>query len=239
MTGAASTLGRALLRRLWAEPAWAGVRFYLVGRDAGALGGLCDEARDAGRDAAAWILDLADPRSAAAGADALRSLPPVQGLCFAAGALEDGPLAMQRADALERVWAVNFAAHRALLRALAGPGRLAQGSRGLLVGSLSGARGNAGQTAYALSKGALAGLLPLAPGGLRLNLLLPPLMPSPLMGALNPAARERLYRSRLMEDPDPAASAASAAAFLLSDASAYVHRQVIHADTRVGAYFDP
>jgi 3-oxoacyl-[acyl-carrier protein] reductase len=137
--------------------------------------------------------------------------------------------------AWDRVWSVNCGVHAAILRALHPQGLLAPDARGLLIGSLSGSRGNAGQTAYAAAKGALADLLPLAPSALRLNVLLPPLLPSPMTAALSPQARERLYQARLLDDPDPAASCADAAAFLLSDAAAYLHRQCIHADSRVTA----
>jgi len=200
------------------------------GREAAVLDGVCSEARAAGVRAEPWIADLdLGPCSLPAG------LPPLRGFVFAAGATEDAALAALSLDRWERAWRINAGSHAALLRGLALPGRLAPGARGLLIGSLSGSRGNAGQAAYAAAKGSLEDLLALAPGGLRLNVLLPPLMPSPMLDGLGPAARASLFAARLMDDPEPAAGCAEAAAFLLSDGASYVHRQVLHADTRVSA----
>jgi 3-oxoacyl-[acyl-carrier protein] reductase len=233
ITGASGVIGRALLRRLWAEPAWAGVAFYLAGRDAQGLAGLVAEADALGLRALAWPLDLAERTQVDALIERLQSAQPLRGLALVAGINHDDPLPRLSEAAWQRVWDVNTGAHARLLRALDAPGRLAAGSRGILVGSQVGLRGNAGQAAYAAAKGALLDLLPLGPQGLRLNLLLPPLVDSPLLANLSQAAREQLYRVRLLQDPDPAASCARAGAFLLSDDAAYIHRQVLHADSRV------
>ncbi|HTB33825.1 MAG TPA: SDR family oxidoreductase, partial [bacterium] len=138
-------------------------------------------------------------------------------------------------SAWDRVWDANVGFHAEFLQSLARPGALAPRARGILVGSIVGSRGNHGQTAYAASKGALLELLPQAPQGLRLNVLLPPLVDSPLLANLSDEARARLFKSRLMDDADPAQSCAEAGAFLLGDGSSYVHRQAFHADSRVTA----
>jgi len=221
------------LRRLWADPAWAGVAFYLAGRDLRTLEELCAQAAAAGCVAYPWVLDLAgDLKEGEAG---LPKLPPLKGFVFAAGAIQDQTLALMDEAAFDQVIKVNLSGHARLIKALHGQGRLAEGARGLLIGSSSGLRGQKGQTAYAAAKGGLVDLLPMAPPGLRLNILLPPLMPSPLLDALSPEARVELFSARLMDDPDPAASCAEAAHFLLSDGASYIHRQVVHADSRVTA----
>src|ERR1700677_4830748 len=197
-TGATSVLGRALLRRLWADPAWAGVVFYLAGRDLRVLEDLCAQARAAGSVAHPWVLDLAgDPKEGEAG---LRKLPPLKGFVFAAGATHDQTLALMDQAAYDQIMRVNFGGHARLIKALHEPGRLADGARGLLIGSNSGLRGQKGQTAYAAAKGGLVDLLPLAPSGLRLNVLLPPLMLSPMLDALKPQARADLFQNRHMDD---------------------------------------
>jgi 3-oxoacyl-[acyl-carrier protein] reductase len=235
MTGAASVIGRALLRRLWADPAWAGVRFLLTGRDPAALSALVASPEARHHDAEALTVDLCAPVAVQALRKRLGAAGPLLGLALVAGVNQDDALPKLDEADWDRVWQVNLAAHRRLLSDLNEPGRLAAGARGLLVGSIVGLRGNAGQSAYAAAKGALLDLLPMAPQGLRLNVLLPPLVPSPLLKNLSPAARERLFKTRLMDDPDPAESAAAAGAFLLSDRSSYIHRQAVHADSRVTA----
>jgi 3-oxoacyl-[acyl-carrier protein] reductase len=137
--------------------------------------------------------------------------------------------------AWDHAWDVNTGFHAQLLQALSAPGRLTPGAVGLLVGSIVGSRGNHGQTAYAAAKGALLDLLPLAPPTLRLNVLLPPLVPSPLLANLSPEAHARLFASRSMHDPDPAVSCAEAGAFLLGPGASYIQHQAIHADSRVTA----
>ncbi|MGH7442856.1 MAG: SDR family oxidoreductase [bacterium] len=256
------------MRRLWADPAWAGVVFYLGGRDVEALERLCAEAVGLGAQAKPWLLDLSPeaetrmrvelPASSQSGAGVSAwahgeahpawrqgsvgkalalpaGLPPVKGFLFAAGKTGDRILPRLGEEAWDRILDVNLRGHATLLRFLAVPGVLAPNARGLLVGSISGLRGREGQSAYAAAKGGLLDLLPLVPAGLRLNVLLPPLLSSPLLDALGPAARARLFQDRLMDDPDAAASCAEAAAFLLSDEASYIHGQGIHADSRVTA----
>lgn len=231
MTGAASVIGGALLRRLWADKAWAGVRFLLGGRDPKALQGLCEEAGAAGMQADAWLMDLERTDSYPA-LLAQAQAGPVRGLALAAGINHDQSLLQLSSEEWDRVWSVDFAFHARLLSELKS---LTPGATGLLIGSIVGHRGNAGQAAYAAAKGALLDLLPHAPKGLRLNILLPPLVESPLLAHLSSEARERLFQARLMPDPDPALSCAAAGAFLLGPASSYVHHQVFHADSRVSA----
>jgi len=235
VTGATSTLSRALLRRLWADPAWAGVRFYLVGRDRVTLQALCAQASLHDRSAIPWVLDLAGAAAAESVKTTLASLPPLKGFVLAAGLAQDQILPLMDEAGYERVWQVNCGVHALMLKSWAKTDRLAAGARGLLICSLSGLGGRQGQTAYGAAKGALLDLLPFAPPGLRLNILLPPLMPSPFLDALGPGVRSALMASRLMDDPDPAQSCADAAHFFLSDAASYVHRQILHADSRVTA----
>lgn len=228
MTGATGTIGGALLRRLWADQAWAGVRFCLHGRDPGALRSLLAEAAALGVEAEAWPGDLCQPQGLL---DRLRVQGPWAGFAFVAGTNHDDPLPRLDEAAWQRVWDVNVGVHARLMRRMA----WAPGASGLLVGSIVGLRGNAGQAAYAAAKGGLVDLLRGSPPGLRLNLLLPPLVQSRLLAGLSPGARERLFKARLLDDPDPAATCAAAGAFLLSPAAGYIHRQVWHADSRVGA----
>lgn len=235
ITGAAGTIGSALLRRLWADPAWAGVRFYLLGRDAESLQALAAEGRSVNVDCEALGLDMLDEAACTALIQRLGSLLPLGGLALVAGACRDRSVGKLDEEDWDQVWQVNTGFHARLLAALAKPGHLTAGARGILVGSIVGSRGNHGQSAYAASKGALIDLLPFAPAGLRLNILLPPLVPSPMLAGLSPEAHQRLFKSRLLDDPDPAQSCAEAGAFLLSNRSSYMHRQLLHADSRVGA----
>ena len=224
-----------MMRRLWADPAWAGVVFWLGGRDPKRLEALAQEARGFGIGARPWYLDLEQPLAFHESSGVFDQLGPVRGLALVAGINHDQPVATLSAEQWDKLWAVDFASHARLLASLGRLGRFAPDASALLVGSIMGHRGNAGQAAYAAAKGALHDLMYQAPAGLRINLLLPPLVESPLLAHLSSEARESLFNMRSMEDPDPALSCAEAAAFLLSPAASYVHRQVLHADSRVTA----
>lgn len=233
MTGATSTIGRALLRRLWADPAWAGVRFLLTGRDSQALQRLLASPEAHAVEAEALQVDLCNPVQVKALRKRLQVAGPLQGLALVAGINHDHSLPKLEEADWDEVWQVNVAAHAQVLNDLKAPGRLAPQARGILVGSIVGLRGNHGQAAYAAAKGSLVDLCPRAPQGLRLNVLLPPLVDSPLLKNLSPAARERLFKTRWLDDPSPAESCAASGAFLLSEDSSYIHRQLWHADSRV------
>lgn len=211
----------------------------MSGRDAGRLDRLADEGRAQGLDVRVHVADLAVASQLTALLDAFAAQGPAVGFAWVAGVNHDITVQKLAEEDWDRVWQVNAGGPARLLRRLSGPGALAPGARGLLVGSIVASRGNHGQAAYAAAKGALLDFLPWAPAGLRLNVLLPPLVESPLLAGLSPEARERLFRTRLLDDPDPALSCAAAATWLLSDAAAYVHGQVFHADSRVsGLGFD-
>ncbi len=221
------------MRRLAREPFWTAARWVLTSRDVDSLQPLLDEVQVAGVDAQALQLDMMDEVGSAAFLDALPDLGPFIGLALLAGINHDDPIARLEEGAWDRVWQVNIGFHARLLRRLDRDGLLSPGARGILTGSQVGLRGNAGQAAYAAAKGALVDLLQTSPPGLRLNLLLPPLVPSPLLDNLSPEALQSLFAARLLQDPAPAQSCAEAGAYLLGESSPYVHRQVWHADSRV------
>lgn len=179
-------------------------------------------------------LDLGDREQWPAALAALTQAP-VAGFALVAGINHDLSAAKLDESAWDHVWDVNTGFHARLLQAFSASGTLAPGAVGLLVGSIVGSRGNHGQSAYAAAKGALLDLLPLAPPGLRLNALLPPLVPSPLLAHLAPAAHAHLFASRSLDDPDPVAGCAEAGAFLLGAGASYIHRQAFHADSRITA----
>ena len=178
-------------------------------------------------------LDMADEAGYGACLDALPGLAPFLGLALLAGINHDDPIARLSEGAWDAVWQVNVGWHAKLLRRLSAEGLLAPGARGFLTGSQVGLRGAPGQAAYGAAKGALLDLMDSGPPGLRLNVLLPPLVPSPLLDNLTEEGRAALFAARLLQDPDPALSCAEAGAFLLSERSRYVHRQAWHADSRV------
>lgn len=237
VTGAAGTIGRALTLALAMDPEWARQRFVLTSTDPDQkLTGLRKQIQSLGHPVELIRLDIQDEAETGRFLSAtLPGLAPFSGVALVAGGNIDKPLAQVAEAEWDRLWALNCSFNARLLIALAGPGHLAVGASLILVGSMVGARGNAGQAPYAASKGALLDILRLSPPGLRANLLYPPLVESPLLANLSPEARERLFATRLLTDPDPAASCAAHGAFLLSKRSSYIHHSAWHADSRISA----
>jgi 3-oxoacyl-[acyl-carrier protein] reductase len=233
ITGAAGVIGQAMLHRLAQEPLWQGARWVLTARDSARLEALLKALRSQGIEIEVHRLDMADEAGCEAFLGTLPGLGPFLGLALLAGINHDDPIVKLDEAVWDRVWQVNVGFHSRLLRRLVASQNLAPEARGFLTGSQVGLRGNAGQVAYAAAKGALIDLMRSLPASLRLNVLLPPLVPSPLLDNLSTEALQSLLAMRLLQDPEPALSCAEGGAFLLSDASRYVMRQVWHADSRV------
>lgn len=221
VTGAASVIGQALLKRLRLEEEWSGAEFILSSTDPAKLPG-------------SLRADFTNPAEVGELAARLLQKAPFDAAAFVAGLNMDESLARLPEETWDRVWDINVTAHARLLFALGQAGAFSFQAPVVFVSSIVGFRGNAGQSAYSAAKGALKDLCACAVNqGLRANLLLPPLVESPLLAGLSPEARRRLFDSRRMQDPDPAASCAEAASFLLSKRSSYINNHVFHADSRV------
>jgi NAD(P)-dependent dehydrogenase (short-subunit alcohol dehydrogenase family) len=234
ITGAGGVLGRAVLKRLVEDPEFSSCRFVAISKNPAkleALGAFLPSERLVLKP-----LDLSD--SSHEWMKIVHDLSPWRGAVLAAGISLDQILVKMNEKVWDDFWRVNLKVNAALLSALGRPNCLAHNASVVLVSSVVSAHGNAGQTAYAASKGGLTDLMEvyqsgLAKVGCRLNVLFPPLMESPLLAGLSEEARARLFSQRLVADEDPSATCASHIAFLLSHRSSYVHASVWQADTRV------
>ena len=230
ITGAAGVIGQAVLLRLAQDAQWRQCRWVLTAWHLEKLGPALAALKEQGIEAQGISLDMADEAGCEAFINALPGLGPFLGMALLAGINHDDPIVRLEETSWDRVWQVNIGFHARLLRAAGA--HFAPEARVLLVASQVGLRGNAGQVAYAAAKGALIDLMHTLPA-VRVNVLLPPLVPSPLLENLSPEALQSLFAMRSLQDPEPALSCAEGAAYLLSDASRYVQRQVWHADSRV------
>ena len=237
LTGASGVIGSALAKKLVADPDWKERLFVLTGRDGDRLNSLAKEFSDHPGGIETLRVDHLSIPEVEALNIRVRSRADWCGAALVAGASHDSALGGLSGIDFDRLWSVNVGAHAAMIESLASGGLL-PGASILLVGSVVGLWGNAGQSLYAATKGALVDLnrlwaRRLGPGGTRVNLLLPPLVESPLLRGLSDRARKKLFDQRFLQDPDPAASAAAQAAFLLSPRASYVHGQVWHGDSRI------
>ncbi|WP_313436747.1 3-oxoacyl-ACP reductase FabG [Atlantibacter hermannii] len=116
------------------------------------------------------------------------------------------------------------------------PGMCLQGEGSIvLMSSVSGIKGNIGQTAYAASKAALLGMSrslaqELGRFGVRVNCLVPGLIESDMLAAIPEAKRKTMIGQIPLRRPGRPDEVAKAAAFLISEASAYITGQSLVID---------
>jgi 3-oxoacyl-[acyl-carrier protein] reductase len=152
-----------------------------------------------------------------------------------AGITRDGLIfRMQTAD-WEAVLKANltsaFIASRAVSRAMIRQ----RGGSIISISSVSGMMGNAGQVNYSASKAGLIGFSKslareVATRGVRVNVIAPGFIETDMTRALGQRARDGLMDQIPLGRAGTAADVAALAAFLASDAAAYITGQVIPVD---------
>lgn len=225
LSGAAGGLGQALV----AELAGAGHR-VLAGWHETPLPPLPEGCE-------AVVLDVTCQDSCSAAAElALARWGRIDAVIHAAGITRDALLARQSPDDWEAVFAVNLDGARHLGRATL-PHLAAQGGGHWVgIGSHAGLAGSAGQTAYAASKAALQGLMlswarEFGARNVRVNAVLPGVLPTPMTATLDPAVLRSYAEANLLGRINDPAEVARFVAFLLTTAN--ISGQVFGLDSRV------
>ena len=226
ISGAAGGLGRALV----AELAGAGHRVLAgwhhtplpplpVGVEAVPLDVTCDES------------------CAAAAQRAITRWGRLDAVIHAAGLTCDALLARARPEDWDAVFAVNLDGARRLARAtlplLAGQGG---GGHWIAIGSHAGLAGSAGQAAYAASKAALNGLMlswarEFGADNVRVNTVLPGVLPTPMTESLDPEVMRSYARANVLGRINDPAEVARFVAFLLTTAN--ISGQAFSLDSRI------
>src|SRR5262249_8487896 len=155
VTGASRGIGRAICL----DAARQGSDLALVARDREKLSEVASELKSSGVRVHVEQADLAEPGAAERAIEGSTSaLGGVHHLVANAGTTSDQLLMRLKPEEWDRVIATNLTSSFALCRA-AVPGMLrARYGRIVLISSVSGLMGNAGQSAYAASKAGLVGL---------------------------------------------------------------------------------
>ena len=233
VTGGGRGIGRAVCLALAAQGADVVVNYAGGAEAAGETAKAC---RALGVRAIAVQADVADEAQAAALVEtAVREMGGVDILVNNAGITRDGLLLRMSEEDFTRVLDTNLkgafhcmkAACRGMMRRRAG--------RIVNISSVVGVRGNAGQANYAASKAGLIGLSKsaakeLASRGITVNCIAPGFIDTAMTAALPEAVKEKLLAEIPMGRFGAAEDVAAAAAFLASDAAAYITGQVLCVD---------
>lgn len=152
-----------------------------------------------------------------------------------AGITQDGLHIQQTSERWRQVIDTNLNAifywNRHLLPAMMGQGEGAM----VLMSSVTGIKGNIGQTAYAASKAAMIGLgkslaLEVARFNIRVNCLLPGIIDSEMTAAIPPEALKALRKQIPLRRLGKASEVARATVFLIGDDSRYMTGQSLILD---------
>jgi 3-oxoacyl-[acyl-carrier protein] reductase len=161
----------------------------------------------------------------------------IDAVIHAAGLTCDSLLARARSEDWDAVFDVNLDGARRLARAtlplLAGQGG---GGHWIAIGSHAGLAGSAGQAAYAASKAALNGLMlswarEFAADNVRVNTVLPGVLPTPMTESLDPEVMRSYARANVLGRINDPAEVARFVAFLLTTAN--ISGQVFSLDSRI------
>ena len=228
ITGASGGLGQSIARALHGQ----GATVVLTGRNEGALTTL---KKALGDRAHVVVADLAQPSAAQTLMD--QSLEILGGgldiLINNAGLTRDGLLMRQSEEDWETVLSVNLTAVMRLSKAALKPMMKARYGRIVMIGSVVGFTGNAGQTNYVASKAGLEGFakalaLEVAPRGICVNTLAPGFIASDMTHALNEDQKQSILSKIPLKTMGTPEDIAAGAVFLSSREAGYVTGTTLH-----------
>ena len=192
-----------------------------------------------GRPAPQGTIPLAANLAEPAGAGALfhaydAQLPRLDALVHCAGIVRDAVLWKLSDEAWTDVLRANLDAAFWVLREAA-PRLRRQGGSVVLLTSINGERGKLGQANYAASKAGLIGLGRTAARELgrfdvRVNLIAPGMIDTPMTASLPEEARQRAVEESVLGRVGTPEDVAHAALFLLSDRARHITGQVLRVD---------
>jgi 3-oxoacyl-[acyl-carrier protein] reductase len=234
VTGASRGIGRAIAVDL----VRAGADVALFGRDTAALDetiAACTAAR-ADAKAIAYALDVAsETANAEAVAKVLTDFGKIDIAVANAGQSIDGLMLRFKSADLDRLIDVNLKSAFYLAAAVTKPMVKARRGSLIVISSIVGVAGNAGQAAYSATKAGLLGLAKslakeLGSRNVRVNAVAPGLIETAMTAEMPEAARTHYLQTIALGRPGTPEEVAGVVTFLASDAARYVTGQTIVVD---------
>ncbi len=232
VTGASRGIGLAIARAFAA----AGAHVVLAARDTARLAEAVGEIRAGGGHAEALALDVADRASVEAGvAQVIAAHGRIDHLVNNAGVTRDNLLLRMKDAEWQQVIDTNLTGTFLCTQAVLKPMLRQKAGRILMITSVVGLGGNAGQANYAASKAGVIGFTKsvareVASRGITANAIAPGFIETDMTAAMTDKAREVVLGLIPLGRVGRPEDVAGAALFLVSDAAAYVTGQVLAVD---------
>ena len=237
VTGASRGIGRAIALELAAAGAAVGVNYRA---DADAAAEVVSAIEQAGGRAAALQADVSDAAAAKALVETCESrLGELDVLVCNAGVTRDGLIARLSPEAWTTVIDTNLAGPFFLCQAVSRRMLRRRSGSIILMSSVVGVHGNAGQTNYSASKAGLIGLgkslaRELGSRNVRVNVIAPGYIATELTGVLPEELRQGILDQTPLGRLGESEDVARAVRFLASDASSFVTGAVLGVDGGLG-----
>lgn len=224
VTGGSRGIGRAIVEEL----ARAGCRIAVVATNTEGAETAAAAARALGVEAAGWAADVRDGKRASAVVDeVLARWGRLDLLVANAGITRDGLLMRMSDEDVEAVIDVNLKGTLYWCRAVARPMTKARGGCIVMISSIVGLTGNAGQSNYAAAKAGLYGLTrslakELGGRGVRVNAIAPGYIQTDMTSGLPQAVKDQSLAHIPLGRLGDGADIARAVRFLASDSASYI-----------------
>jgi 3-oxoacyl-[acyl-carrier protein] reductase len=234
ITGASRGIGKAIA----VDFARGGADVAIVGRDARTLADTAEACRSVRPDARieATVADVVDPAAVeAAVAETVRAFGRVDFAVANAGRAEDALIVRARREHVDAMLDVNLKSAFYLVSSVARPMMKQRAGSIVLVSSIVGLTGNAGQAAYAAAKAGLLGLAKsvakeLGSRNVRVNAVAPGLIDTAMTESMPQEARAHYLATIPLGRAGTADDVSGVVTFLCSDAARYVTGQTIVVD---------